>query len=46
MRRGLGALLAAGLLAGGLLALGAPPAPAQFDPAYEASNFSKTNERC
>ncbi len=32
--------------AGALLALAAPaPASAQFDPAYEASNFSKTNER-
>jgi dienelactone hydrolase len=28
-----------------LPALGAAPAAAQFDPAYEASNFSKTNER-
>jgi len=33
------------LLAAALLALGAAPAGAQFDPAYEASNFSKTNER-
>ena len=33
------------LLAGALLAAGAAPASAQFDPAYEASNFSKTNER-
>ncbi|HET8951413.1 MAG TPA: hypothetical protein VFN44_12925, partial [Solirubrobacteraceae bacterium] len=33
------------LLTAVLLSYGAVPASAQFDPAYEASNFSKTNER-
>ena len=33
------------VLAAALALLSAAPAAAQFDPAYEASNFSKTNER-
>ena len=33
------------LAAAGLAVVHAAPAAAQFDPAYEASNFSKTNER-